>query len=557
MLTSKLKHRFDQLELIAALLVLLAALGYVLWCIPLLWQLRISGLWLDLWDALVFVKPALEGHWDITSLLSPYGGAHRIALPRLLFFLDARYFNLSNQLLFNTAILMHSTLALFFMVLITKVNTISVVGKVLLSSIVALCFFSTTQWFNLLYPSDIQLFGATFFSVMAIALSMHFSQVRHRYIFMALLLFLVLVAGFFQFLGLLAGFIIALSFFWQKKPKAAGVFLLLTLLVLFIYLPSAEVRGGWTFSWSGLPFLLPHVLWYVVRYLSSPLSREFLFPAVLLALGSILVVLTCSYYAIRGAYQDNKALRFFLLLAWFVIVVAAVTSVGRIWQPNSATTERYQTLSLLYWVAFPVLLCFLRRDVSIYKRLIPWVSLCLVCVVLAPAQKDSFQSLILRLDKNQQSQMAYKSGFMHTPEVNGMLSHPHLVSGDNPAAVYFDWLKQQHLGAFATNRIESNHAKQSASHCEGAIVKAEKISGGYKVSGYVKTLLSRGDIVIVLGDVQGYGALHYPPKYPYLLANTIESSPWQAYLKTNVPQLDNHKLKVFFGTENSWCKVSI
>ena len=341
------------------LAILLLTSGILLGCftIYVCFAIQWRGPFRDLWEFVGLVNQMLDGNWDIDALIEPYGGIHRIALPKLLFYLDYRFAAGSNWLAMIFILVVHSCAALLFL-RSAAITQHARHDKFVLAALALWCFYSTTQIYNLIYVSDYQVPLSNALCVLA---AWWFACVFHHHKFSWLFIInaVIIVASFSHASALMLWpAVIAVGFAQQLPQRWLLAQLLLMAIVIALYvsghdplhagnetLPISSKLGAGIFS---ALHNLPSLLRYIGLHLGSPLSRDY--PVT----GIIISYLTVAYVSwllvcVRNKKQhSSKSDIFWLTIACYGIFIAIITAWGRQIYPNSALTDRYQTLVMTY-----------------------------------------------------------------------------------------------------------------------------------------------------------------------------------------------------------------
>lgn len=435
-----------------------AAIALMLFSLYLTWILQWQGPFRDLWEFVGDIEKQFRGEWSLAYLLDAYGGAHRIFLPKLLFFADSYWFDGSNQLTIATA-LGCQFIYLFLLWRALRACTLLSTADCLISiSLFAAALFSTTQISNFLYAMDVQWFMSNLFGLLSLYLAVFSRQTPLRWLLAVLL---GIVAALCNFTGLMALPLIALLLCLQRqRHKTDAICLLLiggfcawyinngkshTNIVIGSLLISPDLR-------SMLDVLIPtlsNMAIYVLRYLASPLSREWPIAGYCLSLSGIAITL---YYWMRFI-KDRHSLQHWqqlcLCLSTYIIISACFTALGRIIYPNSAVAERYQTLVLPWLPALFGLTWPNWRNLR-FAAVILLLWTAIFFVYLLPAQHSSAHDMVILSSRVHLAHTAARSGVLELPNVQATLSHPLIKNNINAVKNNDAFLRSQQLGYFQT-----------------------------------------------------------------------------------------------------------
>ena len=126
-------------------LYLLAGILLALFTIYLCYQIIWAGPFRDLWDFVDIIQRQLSGDWRMQDLLQPYGGVHRILIPKLVFFLDYRFSQGNNLLALTFSVTLHVLGFWVFIKMIMQQPLLQSLDKIVLIGTALFCFFSTRQ----------------------------------------------------------------------------------------------------------------------------------------------------------------------------------------------------------------------------------------------------------------------------------------------------------------------------------------------------------------------------------------------------------------------------
>ena len=133
--------------------VLLALL--TLYAVAISW---FPGPFRDMWIALELIRAGDEGAASWQDYFALHGGAHRLVVPRLLYWIDYHVFAGSNVFLVSVAVLVQVSIVILAARLAARDAAFSRLDRLLLLAMTVLLMFNATQLENFLYTFDVQWF---------------------------------------------------------------------------------------------------------------------------------------------------------------------------------------------------------------------------------------------------------------------------------------------------------------------------------------------------------------------------------------------------------------
>jgi len=186
---------------------------------------------------------------------------------------------------------------------------------------------------------------------------------------------------------------------------------------------------------------------YMMRYLASPLSRDWLTAGYCLAAAG--TALTAYYWImlIRDGKQLSNLQRLCLYLSTTIIASAFFTAFGRIIYPNSATAERYQTLVLPWLPAlYGMILPDIRDRLFSLIASVSWIIS--FSIFLLPSQMSSARDMVILSSRVNQAHTAARAGVLEQPYITVSLSYPLIKNGINSVKDNDKFLRSHSLGYF-------------------------------------------------------------------------------------------------------------
>lgn len=452
-----------------------------------------SGTFKDMWWMMPFLQAMDQGTANLADFWALHGGAHRIALPRLLYWIEYRHFGGTNAFLTTLAVLLQGAAAALLLNSIRREAMERSLQQVL-GAIVLLFVFSATQLENYLYTFDIQWILAALFTIFALrAIAGMDPQQPAR---------ALLVAGSSGFLASLCSMVgvctlittVAMAALLRLPRKAWLAYAAVVAAYLAAYFQAVPVEAPVNQSGNTIERLLGEVwlTWLRLRftggYLGAPLSGLWVWPGVLLGWASIAFLLRTLWQAI-GQPPASALQRLALALALWGFIVAASTAAGRIIFPQTFASDRFQTVVMLYWAG----LCLWLLLEAVQRQRTHRTAL-LVLVMAVPLLASGDCAIIQRMldwsARVQQSKAALITGVTDMDAVKDTLILGDMWSGRNRAQWNRDFLLAKHWGVFAEPEaawLQNGIASQplSVATCSGSfgLVPRPATTGSWFASG--------------------------------------------------------------------------
>src|SRR5690606_1730938 len=124
----------------------------------------------------------------------------------------------------------------------------------------------------------------------------------------------------------------------------------------------------------------------------------------------------------------NTSEIFWLTLACYVFFIAFITAYGRQIYPNSALTDRYQTLVMTYWISLLILLYVDLKNNASFLKLTPAF---LALALLFPHQLNSATEMAWLSSRVNRAHTAATVGITDIQTMAATLSHPLLMDKKN------------------------------------------------------------------------------------------------------------------------------
>jgi len=501
-----------------ALLAILLTLVTLYLCYALEWR----GPMRDLWEFVALIQQQFNGQtfqdkWNWQALLEPYGGIHRILLPKLLFIFDYHFAAGSNLLSLTVTVLLHLMACGLVISSVLEASQFKREDRLFFISITLLFFFSTTQIYNLIYNSDNQVVISN-----SLAVAAAWCFVRHK-IFPAYGSVVAACLSHSSSLMLLPAFIL-LGITLRHPLKHILLQMFFSVLLLVLYVSGADPLddpGNTASPWQQIAGALVSTLMqaegiarYIGLHLSSPTSR--LWPGIGIAISYLSIAYLFSYLwrVYRQRKAPNKTEIFFLCLALYVFFIAVITALGRQIYPNSALTDRYQTLVMTYW---PALLFLLYGDLKrITSYSLPLVSIACLLLLL-PHQYSKASEMAWLSSRVEMAHTAATVGITDINTIAATLSHPLLMDNKNLVEAHNDFLREYGLGYFNDDGSEYFLAKDAPILLDKSIAQDENCGGELLEQKSVPASTEN----IMAFRLEGRGHIHGKPVATVLVVDSL------------------------------------
>lgn len=442
--------------MITAALFATASILLTLFSTYLTFILQWQGPFRDLWEFVDDIERQFHGEWSWHYLLEAYGGAHRIFLPKLLFFADYYWLGGRNGLTIATALLCQCGYLFLIVRCSREQKTLTTAEHIILAASFALALFSTTQINNFLYAMDVQWYMSNLLGLTSLYILAQLPQTPQRW-------FLILISGvaaaLCNFTGLMTLPVAALALLMNKESGKWRWPLLVCIAAICLLYVSHEKNSeqfifsalrrsdNWFTSFYIIFDSLQKIVPYMLRYLASPLSREW--PVAGYALSTAGVFITLYYWKkhLLNINQLSNWQRLCLYLSTYIIASAFFTAFGRIIYPNSATAERYQTL-VLPWLPALFGLIWIDARQSRYNIVILVAWTAIYGCYLLPSQPVSARDMVMLSQRVNLAHTAARASVLEPPYITATLSYPLIKNGINSVKDNDAFLRSNSLGYF-------------------------------------------------------------------------------------------------------------
>lgn len=548
-------HSRMMARLYGARLALTLSCLLALFTVSLCYSLEWRGPFRDLWEFIWLIREQFDQQWNLAPLIEPYGGIHRIFGPKILFFLDYRYAYGSNLLALTTTLAFHVAATGLLLYSVYRLDVMDKADKLILAAIVIACFFSTTQIYNLIYISDNQVPLSNALAILAAWLVIvAIEQQKTHLIYLANLFIGFASLCHSSGLMLWPALILVLWLSGQTRRLLFGQ-CAMAAIVFGLYLSGndpldkqqSSVLEQLSSLLSAIALNTGGILRYTGLHLSSPLSREWPMTGITLSYLSISYLGWRLWVFGRSTMRETSLTKLMVLLAMYGIMIAAVTALGRQMYPNSALTDRYQTLVMTYWAA---MLCLLYIDLRKQSEIRALFAPVLTALLLIPWQYQNAEQMQWLSSRVRIAHTAAIAGVTDIESIAATLSHPLLMDKKNLVAEHNNWLREKQLGYFSEPLASYFHGSDpatfndslQANRCSGNLVSAEPVTltpAAYRLVGTGQVDGNAVREILILGpdnQVAGLGYTHRERGdfMPHQFRDST-STTWIGFIKTTHP----------------------
>jgi len=464
-----------------------------------------TGPYRDMWIAMDFIRGWFSGDASLLDSFLLHGGAHRLAVPKLLFLAEYGIFHGSNLFLLSVAFLIQSSLVYLVWQWVRDETSLTSESRCLLVALSLVLMFNATQLENFLYTFDVQWFitvAAAAWALRCWILScvMDASQHTWRMVFAVAGCVWALVSLFSSFSGVCV---------WLLLPVLMGVyqrrwlsFVLAASLVVVILVSYTRGPFGGTTEWIGIQgeVTVDSVVHFVIAlavllfkwialYLGSPLGREYPALAAAFVLSSFIFLGFQSIRLLRLGPAGFSSFQIWcLFIALFAAAVGFVTGWGRMHFVNTADEDRYQSVAALYWLGI-FSLAYLRT--SFFRGPVLAAIFFWTCLVIPYAAVKDARAQINFFDRVNTTNLAIATGQWEHHAIKSTL-----ILGDqwkriNRPALHAGFLREKRWGIFATDEAQQlgqtfNAPGVARNDCEGQILSVAPVGDiyrGYQLTG--------------------------------------------------------------------------
>lgn len=355
----------------------------------------------DEWDMI--------GHWyktwrDTDSSwwhLFDQHNEHRIAVPRLIFFSDLKWFEGSGIFTLGCLISIQLIHSIFLYALVCKSLRFKLGASLITGGLVVLLMFSALQIRNLVWGFQLQFVGVfalstlAFFSLLQHTPTRTHPNSRISELPFALGIMFSIGATFTMANGLLTWPIGLLIGAQQRWPlRKFFFFLACGCITWFGYFHNFEFNPGHVNPWKALESIWI-LIQYVAIYIGHPISPFWQELAMGIGMAGILITTVSVILFIfdkDNARFDSKASRTLLAVSIFILLTALITGLGRVnFGLEQAASSRYSTPAVIYWISSITILLTVQLKNSRTKAALRHLSGFLIFSAIASAITYQFK----------------------------------------------------------------------------------------------------------------------------------------------------------------------
>lgn len=501
---------FPRLFAVWALLLALFT-GYAIWL-----AFHV-GPYRDMWIVMDFIRGWFSGEATVQDIFSLHGGAHRLAIPKLLFLLEYGAFAGTNLFLLLMAFMVQSSVVYLVWCWVRDEPLLDGEARLLLVALSLLLMFNATQLENFLYTFDVQWFITTAAAAWALrcwilACTMRSAFDIQKKVYAAAGCIWALVSLFSSFSGICVWLLLPLIVWHYQRRLAimAGV----TSLVVAVLLCYTRGPFGGTTEWIGIqgevtPLNLLYfvtalaMLWlkWIFLYLGSPLGREYPNLAAVCVLTSFIFLGSQVWRLLRSGPAGFSPFQVWCLaIALFAVAVGLVTGWGRMHFVNTADEDRYQSVVAFYWLgvfALAYIQSTNAQKVFRYGALAGFFFW--TCLVIPYAGFKDARTQINFFNRVNTANLAIATGQWELQAIKSTL-----ILGDQWKHIsrpewHGDFLREKSWGIFATDEAQQlgkilPAVAITGNMCEGRVLSVTPVGGnyqGYRLTGQAYDVQSK------------------------------------------------------------------
>ena len=534
----------------------------------------------------------IEAGRPLLSTLWHAEWSHRLLFPKLLFFLDAKWFALTTAPLialilithtFHLCLLSHSALKIF-----RELNPPLI--KVLLVAALVSLLFSSLQMENFVWGFQLNfvlvyaMSAAAFFFLTFASHSDEIENVfDHRRPFVVLAVTCALVASYSMANGIFVWPILILEAAILRLGRAvivsvAGAGTLAIAVFLWDYTPLVSGMGVQSATTDPLS-----TLWLIAMFLGGPINQKWIDPAAAVGGMGLLYAVWLIKEVLRRDRQDSPLLVFHASAVVFLILTAASVVVGRLSMDFVMGLEqhgmrpvpsRYLTVALLFWANLIPLAVYHLWMAKIHRA--PILVFGLIILAMGPGtitwqikNSKEFKSFFRYNDAVGSALLVGVTDQSALERIHPLGNRPG-AGRDHYLADLSDYLQKERLAFFAEERADWVGKSKAAAFgevkndCKGRVESVESLSQNErKLTGWVWNPFERRvPLDLVIADCRGIvvGLARTGIRRPdvkRVVSEVSHGDPgWIGYAKINTAS--DCALRVFAvrsGDENSLCAV--
>ena len=426
---------------------------------------------------------------------------HRIALPRLIFFSDLKWFEGSGTFTLGCLISIQLIHAIFLCALVCKSLRFKLAASLITGGLIVLLMFSALQIRNLVWGFQLQFVGVfalstlAFFSLLQHTPTRTHPNSRISELPFALGIMFSIGATFTMANGLLTWPIGLLIGAQQRWPLRKFFFFLACGCITWLgYFHNFEFNPGHANPWKALESIWV-LIQYVAIYIGHPISPFWQEYAMGIGMAGILITTVSVILFIfdkDNARFDSKASRTLLAVSIFILLTALITGLGRVnFGLEQAASSRYSTPAVIYWISSITILLTVQLKNSRTKAALRHLSGFLIFSTIASA--ITYQFKVPEIAEHlARTRMAAASSLLTGVYDKSAIRHIH----PHPRRVMdkIGILQEERLSLFSIDAatlvgqpLNARLAMASGNHCTGHIdevkmVKSDK--NGIRLAGW-------------------------------------------------------------------------
>ena len=477
---------------------------------------------------------------------------HRIALPRLIFFSDLKWFEGSGIFTLGCLISIQLIHSIFLCVLVCKSLRFKSVASLITSGLVILLMFSALQIRNLVWGFQLQFVGVFALSTLAFFSLLQHTPIRAHpnsrisELPFSLGIMFCIGATFTMVNGLLTWPIGLLIGAQQRWPlRKFFFFLACGCITWFGYFHNFEFNPDHSNPWKALESIWVLIL-YVAIYIGHPISP--FWQEYAMGIGMVGILITTASVVLfifdkDNALFDSKASRTLLAVSIFILLTALITGLGRVdFGLEQAASSRYSTPAVIYWISSITILLTVQLKNSRMKVALRHLSGFLIFSAIASA--ITYQFKVPEIAEHlARTRMAAASSLLTGVYDESAIRH--IYPGPRQVMDKIGILQEERLSLFSTDAatlvgqpLNARLAMASGNYCTGHIdevnmVKSDK--NGIRLAGWAvkRQAQKRADTVLFVVDGTINGIAFSGRQRPDVekIFPEISDSGWLGYAK--------------------------
>lgn len=454
-------------------------------------QLQWPGPVQDFWGSIPFIEKMLSsGNWFGADLWVAQNN-HRLALPRLAFLVDYRFFHGSNYFLASLSLVLLALEAFIFYLLVPQNKT---AGKSWLVYFPALgILLLPVISYNLLNTFNIQWIQCACLALLSCA-AYSYGLASGRSLWMATGILLAILCCFttFSLTAIWPAFFLLLWLHAADKKQwliLGSIFFAFIIIFIFLLPVDKTLGTGSQYylpalfknifssgqSWQIIPVMANGLLYYLVKYLSFSVDESGQLVSYLLTVFSLLWLAISLYRQQRG--PENWQTSSLLAVMFFVVCLGVTTGLGRAFVGELSYGIRFSPVVLLYWAAcfLHVMICLQSMDKKNNFFMANAACLFLLSGFGVWDAKQTSERLAEEHNRYGRMQMAYITGNLHANALYENLVPEWRATSYPGILLAIPYLKDHQWGIFHTVMgklaLEQSFPKGSVAACMSIIAQ--------------------------------------------------------------------------------------